>query len=75
MHLTNDDLPHSDPLIEEVRALRRGISERFGNDVDRLCAHLREVQRQHGGRVVSRSAKGARSTQPSGMVPKAPDTQ
>ncbi len=37
----------SDPLIDEVRAIRREISERYGNDVDRLCDHLRELERQH----------------------------
>ena len=37
----------SDPLIDEVRSIRREISERYGNDVDRLCDHLRELERQH----------------------------
>jgi hypothetical protein len=37
----------SDPLIDEVRAIRRAISEQFGNDVDRLCDHLQELQRLH----------------------------
>ena len=43
----------SDPLIDEVRAIRRAISEQFGNDVDRLCEHLRELERQHPERLVA----------------------
>ena len=42
----------SDPLIDEVRAIRREISERFGHDVDRLCDHLQELERQHPERLV-----------------------
>jgi len=41
-----------DPLIEEVRARRRELSERFGNDVNRLCDHLAEIEKQYAGRVV-----------------------
>jgi hypothetical protein len=42
----------SDPLIDEVRAIRRASSEHFGNDVDRLCDHLQELERQHGDWVI-----------------------
>lgn len=41
-----------DPLIDEVRAIRQALSERFGNDVDKLCDHLQELERQHRDRVV-----------------------
>ena len=41
-----------DPLIEEVRAIRKELSDRFGNDPARLCAHLREIESQHAERVV-----------------------
>ena len=41
----------TDPLIDEVRAIRREICQRFGNDVDRLCDHLREVERQYESRT------------------------
>jgi len=43
----------ADPLIDEIRAIRRKISDRFANDVDRLIEHLREVERQHPDRVIS----------------------
>jgi hypothetical protein len=35
--------PVSDPLIDEVRSIRREMSERFGNDVEKLAEHLRRV--------------------------------
>ncbi len=43
-----------DPLIDEFRAIRRAISERFDNDVDKLIDHLQHRQREHADRVVSR---------------------
>ncbi len=46
----------ADPLIDEVRAIRRAISEQFGNDVDRLCDHLQELERQHPERLVEPTA-------------------
>jgi hypothetical protein len=41
---------YGDPLIEEVRAIRREIGAQFGHDVERLCEHLREVQRDYSAR-------------------------
>lgn len=35
-----------DPLIDEVRALRRAICSEVGNDVERLAASLHEVERE-----------------------------
>ncbi len=40
-----------DPLIEEVRAVRKDVSERFGNDVNRLCDYLLELQAQYKDRI------------------------
>lgn len=42
--------PHADPpdpLIDEVRAIRRDLSLRFGNDVERLAEHVRHVGDAH----------------------------
>jgi len=39
-----------DALIDEVRAIRREICEQCGNDVDRLCDHLREVEQDYAAR-------------------------
>ncbi len=34
-----------DEVITEVRAIKRGISERHGNDIDRLLASLMSQER------------------------------
>lgn len=34
-----------DPLIDEIRAIRRDIVEQCGNDVEKLCDHLQELER------------------------------
>lgn len=38
-----------DEVITEVRAIKRGISERHGNDIDRLLAALIQQERTAGG--------------------------
>ena len=40
-----------DPLVDEVRAIRRALSEQFDNDVDRLCDHLQGLEQQHPERL------------------------
>lgn len=42
---------HSDPLIDEVRAERRRLAAEFDNDVERFCAHLRDVEREYVART------------------------
>lgn len=42
-----------DPLIEDVHNVRNALSQRFGNDVAKLCEHLREVEAEHASRVVT----------------------
>ena len=37
-----------DEVIAEVRAIKRGISERHGNDIDRLLASLISQERASG---------------------------
>ena len=54
----------ADPLIDEVRAIRRAISEQFGNDVDELCDHLQELERQHPERLVQPAAAHEGQTAP-----------
>lgn len=43
----------ADPLIDEVRSIRRDMCDQFGNSVDRLCEHLREAETEY------RSATGS----------------
>jgi hypothetical protein len=40
----------ADPLIDEVRAIRRAICNEFGNDETRLVEHLQEVEREYAER-------------------------
>ena len=41
-----------DPLLDEVRELRRSLWERFGNDPGRVYAHLRELEQANADRLV-----------------------
>ncbi len=50
----------SDPVIDEVRAVRQRISARFGHDPARLVAYDLELQERHRDRLIDR--------------PKAPET-
>ena len=46
-----------DEVISEVRAIKRGISERHGNDIDRLLASLISQERSSGiGKAVQGGA-------------------
>jgi hypothetical protein len=49
--------PRPDPLIDEVRAIRTDISNRFGNDVRKLGEYLREIERQYKDRLKSAPPK------------------
>ena len=46
-----------DPIVEEVRAARRAIAAKAGNDLDELFRMLRESQAKRGVRAVSRPPK------------------
>ena len=41
-----------DPLIDEIRAVRHRISERFGHNSKALCDHYREMERNHHRRML-----------------------
>ena len=41
-----------DEAIAEVRAARKSLCDRFGNDPRRLLAHLRAEQRNYHGRII-----------------------
>jgi hypothetical protein len=41
----NDQPVAGDPLIDEVRSIRKAISDQFDNDVDRLCDYLQQRER------------------------------
>ncbi len=41
------------PIVDEVRARRHAISERFGHDLQAYGLHLKELAEKHKARVVS----------------------
>ncbi|NOT01731.1 MAG: hypothetical protein HOP29_14005 [Phycisphaerales bacterium] len=42
----------TDPLIDEIREIRREIAEQFDNDIHKLCDHLRQLEQCHGDRLI-----------------------
>ena len=46
----------NDPVIEEIRAVRRRISAQFDHDPDKLVAHYMKLQKQYADQLI-RSAK------------------
>jgi len=43
----------NDPVIEEVRAVRQGISARFSHDPVRLVAYYQELQKRYADRLLN----------------------
>jgi hypothetical protein len=41
----------SDPLIDEVRLARQELCARFGNDIEKLCDHLRQIEKKYEARL------------------------
>jgi hypothetical protein len=52
MHDATHETTRPDPLIDEVRAIRKAISDQFDNDVDKLCDHLQRREQEHKERLV-----------------------
>ena len=46
----------SDPVIDEVRAIRQRISARFDHDPARLIAYYQELQKRYADRVLDATA-------------------
>lgn len=46
-----------DPVVEEIRAVRHELAERFGDDIDALCDFLVQEEQQHAERLVTRTPK------------------
>jgi hypothetical protein len=40
------------PIIREVRQRAMQIDERFGHDLHKYCAYLREQEKKHADRIV-----------------------
>ena len=46
----------TDPIVDEVRAVRKALAREFEFDLDRIAAMLMERQERHGDRLVYRGA-------------------
>ena len=46
-----------DPIVNEIRAVRRELSEQFGDDVNALCDFLAQEEQRHASRLVNRQPK------------------
>ncbi|PYJ09069.1 MAG: hypothetical protein DMF06_11095 [Verrucomicrobia bacterium] len=46
-----------DPIVEEIRAVRRELTKRFGDDINALCDFLVQEEQQHKERLVNRPPK------------------
>lgn len=54
-----------DPPIDEIRAVRHRISERFGHDTKALCDHYRELEKKYRDRMLrDRSEAAVADTKP-----------
>jgi len=40
-----------DPVIDEVRAVRKAIADQFENDIDKLCDELQRREQEHPDRI------------------------
>ena len=52
MNHTKEHPTYVDPLVDEVRKVRKAISETFDHDVDKLCDYFQHIEQQHQERVV-----------------------
>jgi hypothetical protein len=49
---------HSDPVIDEVREIRRRISARLAHDPDRLVAYYQQLEQQFQERLLEQRNAG-----------------
>lgn len=45
-----------DPFLDEVQAMRRQLSARFGHDFEKLFHHLEEIEARYADRISKRPA-------------------
>ena len=46
-----------DPIVSEIRKYRLEHAAQYGHDLDRICAALRERQKESGRKVVTRGPR------------------
>ena len=58
--------PPEDSVVSEIRAVRKELSARFGDDVNALCDFLTQQEQQHADRLVNRPAKTPQTVRTAG---------
>lgn len=58
-----------DPIVEQVRRVRKEYAEQFGYDIHALAADLQRRERQHAERLVTYSPKSPRVPSPPHAAP------
>ena len=43
-----------DPVVEEIRRVRSAHAARYGNDLDRIFAAIKEEEKKYAARLVNR---------------------
>jgi len=46
-----------DPIIDDIRKIRKEIEEDFQNDPQKHLKHVQEAQKKHGEKLVSRKPR------------------
>jgi len=59
-----------DAVVEEIRAVRQELSERFGDDINALCDFLEQQEQQHADRLVNRPPKAPQYVRTADMARK-----
>lgn len=55
-----------DPVVAEIRAVRRELSARFGEDIDALCDFLVDKEKEHDALLVNDPPKAPASQRRTG---------
>ncbi len=56
--------PLTDPLVDEVRAIRESILARFDYDLRKYFDYLRELEKQHAARIATQTSRTAEEQPP-----------
>jgi hypothetical protein len=59
-----------DPIIAEIRAIRKELSEQFGDDINALCEFLASREREHPQRLVNYPPKPPEVAAAAGEIPR-----
>lgn len=46
-----------DPIVEEIRKIRKEIEDEYDNDVKKHLQHIYKTQKKHSGRLISRKPR------------------